>query len=82
VQVHHQHEAESQWRVFASEWLWRVLSICYMPQQQCFSNSALQNRCLLPNPATAAHASCREAYAALKLCCWINLLEKRLFSAP
>jgi hypothetical protein len=24
----------------------------------------------------------REAYTALKLCCWINTLEKRLFSAP
>lgn len=25
---------------------------------------------------------CREAYTALKLCCWINTLEKRLFTAP
>eukprot|EP00878_Enallax_costatus_P042631 GHUV01050054.1.p1 GENE.GHUV01050054.1~~GHUV01050054.1.p1 ORF type:complete len:254 (+),score=24.63 GHUV01050054.1:254-1015(+) len=27
-------------------------------------------------------SSCREAYTALKLCCWINTIEKRLFSAP
>lgn len=25
---------------------------------------------------------CRDAYTAVKLCCWLNTLERRLFSAP
>ncbi len=29
----------------------------------------------------AAHM-CRDAFTALKLCCWLNTVEKREFSAP
>jgi hypothetical protein len=32
--------------------------------------------------ARATRARRREAYTALKLVCWVNTLERRLFSAP
>lgn len=34
------------------------------------------------SPHSSPPSSLREAYTALKLVCWINTLEQRLFSAP